>query len=205
VIDTGDETLAAPKLNRRTFEKSVGLFDSFAVVSAKETPVSNKMILRYEIGPILRHGAAPLDQAGDSTLSVTDKSRGRDGDKSSCALAEGNSESIPHSRTQAGPGRGVSRTPDTNRNCTPSGRSADALSTIILKSRRALTVIKAPTEAALASRAVAPIGRPMTARKFRARTSDSHRPGDRPSDGDQFDCGRVPDWKMGDSGRILAT
>ena len=54
-----------------------------------------------------------------------------------------------------GPDEGI-RTPDTNRNCTPSGRSADALSTIILKSRRALTVIKAPTEAALAAHAASP-------------------------------------------------
>ena len=60
VTDTGDETFAAPKLNRGTFEKPVGLFDSFAVVSANEAPVSNKTILRYEIGPIFWHGAAPL-------------------------------------------------------------------------------------------------------------------------------------------------
>jgi hypothetical protein len=60
VTDTGDETFAAPKLNRGTFEKPVSLFDTFAVVSANEAPVSNKTILRYEIGPIFWHGAAPL-------------------------------------------------------------------------------------------------------------------------------------------------
>jgi hypothetical protein len=60
VTDTGDETFAAPKLNRGTFEKPVGLFDSFAVVSANEASVSNKTILRYEIGPIFWHGACSL-------------------------------------------------------------------------------------------------------------------------------------------------
>ena len=60
MTDTGDETCAAPKLNRGTFEKPAGLFDSFAVVSANEAPVSNKTILGYEIDPIFWHGAAPL-------------------------------------------------------------------------------------------------------------------------------------------------
>jgi hypothetical protein len=70
VTDTGDETLAAPKLNRRTFEKSVGLFDSFVVVSANEASVSNKMFLRSdEIGPVIWHGATPKIRRERYTLS----------------------------------------------------------------------------------------------------------------------------------------
>jgi hypothetical protein len=74
VADTGDETFAAPKLNRGTFEKPVGLFDSFAVVSANEAPVSNKTILRYEIDPIFWHGAAPLYQQVGGNQEPTQKS-----------------------------------------------------------------------------------------------------------------------------------
>jgi hypothetical protein len=60
VTDPGDKPRAAPKLNRGTFEKPLGLFDSFAVVLANEAPVSNKMFLRSdEIGPVIWHALCP--------------------------------------------------------------------------------------------------------------------------------------------------
>jgi hypothetical protein len=62
--DPGDEPSTTPKLNCGAFEKPVGLFDSFAVVSASEAPVPNKMVTSDEIGPVIWHGAAPLYWAG---------------------------------------------------------------------------------------------------------------------------------------------
>jgi hypothetical protein len=54
VTDPGDETRAAPKLNRGTFENLLGFFDSFAVVFANEAPVPDEMKLRPdEIGPVI--------------------------------------------------------------------------------------------------------------------------------------------------------
>jgi hypothetical protein len=60
VTDPGDKPRSTPKLNRGTFEKPLGLIDSFAVVSANEAPVSKEMILRCdEIGPVIWHAFCP--------------------------------------------------------------------------------------------------------------------------------------------------
>ncbi len=54
--DPGDEPGTRPKLNRGTFEKLLGFFDSFAVVLANEAPVPNKMFLTSdEIGAVILH------------------------------------------------------------------------------------------------------------------------------------------------------
>ena len=51
--DPGDEAGTTPKLNRGALEKLLGFFDGFAVVSANEASVPDKMILRPdEIGPV---------------------------------------------------------------------------------------------------------------------------------------------------------
>ena len=60
MTDPSDETRAAPKLNRGTFENLVGFFDSFAVVFANEEPVPDKTNLGPdEIGPVIQHALFP--------------------------------------------------------------------------------------------------------------------------------------------------
>ena len=65
MTDPSDETRATPKLNRGTLENLLGFFDSFAVIFANEEPVPDKMNLGSdEIGSVIWHSAAPMDQAG---------------------------------------------------------------------------------------------------------------------------------------------
>jgi hypothetical protein len=53
-MNPSDEPSTTPKLNRGALEKILGFFDSFAVVSANEDPVPNKMVLGTdEIGPVI--------------------------------------------------------------------------------------------------------------------------------------------------------
>ena len=60
MTDPGDETRAAPKLKRGTFEYCLGLFDSFAVVLANEASIPDKMNLRPdEISPVICHALRP--------------------------------------------------------------------------------------------------------------------------------------------------
>jgi hypothetical protein len=52
--DPDEEPSTTPKLNRGTFEKLLGFFDSFAVVLANEASIPNKMFLTSdEIGPVI--------------------------------------------------------------------------------------------------------------------------------------------------------
>jgi hypothetical protein len=51
-----DKPSTTPKLNRGALAKLLGFFDSFAVVSANEDPVPNKMVLASDgIGPVILH------------------------------------------------------------------------------------------------------------------------------------------------------
>jgi hypothetical protein len=55
-----DEPSTTPKLNCGALEKLLGFFDSFAVVSANEDPVPNKMVLASDgIGPVILHVVVP--------------------------------------------------------------------------------------------------------------------------------------------------
>jgi hypothetical protein len=72
VTDPGDKPRAAPKLNRGTLEKPLGLLDSFAVVSANESPVPNKRIILEsdEIGPVIWHALCPKAAAKSYAQTV---------------------------------------------------------------------------------------------------------------------------------------
>jgi hypothetical protein len=56
LTDPSDKPSTTPKLDHGAVEKFLGFFDSFAVVSANEDPVANKMVSASDgIGPVILH------------------------------------------------------------------------------------------------------------------------------------------------------
>ena len=78
------ESVAVPKLNVAAINELFGRFNGGGIVRVIVEKFGSNGIERRvdadDVGAIIWHGAAPLDQAGAQKLSVTDKSRRRIGD-----------------------------------------------------------------------------------------------------------------------------